>query len=85
MLALLLRLQAICDLPATLLAELLQHVPLKERLSACALVCRAFASAATLATTHLKDLLLPLENVAAIESWAEQHAGQLVSLEIGLK
>jgi hypothetical protein len=78
----LLYLQAICDLPATLLAEVLKHVSLKERMSACALVCRAFASAATVATTHL-ELLLPLENVEAFESWAWQHAGQLVSLEIG--
>jgi hypothetical protein len=76
--------QAICDLPVTLLAEMLKHVPLKERLSACALVCPAFASAAALSTTHL-EILLPLQNVASFESWTQHHAEQCVSLKIGPK
>ena len=69
-------------LPEALTAQVLQHVPQQQRLQQCALVCKAWASAATLATTHVEQKYKPAQTIPAIESWLRQHAAQLESLQL---
>jgi hypothetical protein len=74
-------LTTLSDLPAPLTAQVLSHVPQQQRLTKCALVCRAWASAATLSTIHvecaLTEAILP-----AFQTWLQQHAGQLLTLRV---
>jgi len=64
--------------------NILQRIPLKQRMSSCALVCTAWASAAAAATTTVtlsKHSCTP-EKVAALHSWVCQHAQQLASVQV---
>jgi hypothetical protein len=70
------------DLPAALTAQVLSHVPQAPRLTQCALVCRAWASAATLSTVDVQ-LNLEANTVHAFNCWLQQHAGQLRTLRLG--
>ena len=73
------------SLPEALTARILQHVPQQHRLQQCALACKAWASAATLATVHVElTLQADSQAIPAFESWLEQHAGQLESLQLNL-
>jgi hypothetical protein len=48
---------ACAAMSTTLLAEVLQHVPQQQRLTQCALVSSAWATAAAQATVHLEFLV----------------------------
>jgi hypothetical protein len=69
-------------LPEALTAQILQHVPQQQRLQQCALVCKAWASAAAVATIHVQQQLKPGQATLAFESWLQKYAGQLESLEL---
>jgi hypothetical protein len=69
------------DLSAELAAEVLRHVPQQQRLTQCALVCRTWASAAAVATLHVKCKLTPA-TAPALQAWLQQHAGQLLTLQL---
>jgi hypothetical protein len=47
------------QLPEALVARILQHVPLQQRLASCALVCKAWAPAAAAATNKLSLTVRP--------------------------
>jgi hypothetical protein len=71
-------------LPEALTAQILQHVPQQQRLKQCALVCKAWAAAATEVTVHVEGSLdnMPPGALAALESWLVKHGGQLESLKL---
>ena len=71
-------------LPEALTAQILQHVPQQHRLKQCALVCKAWAAAATEVTVHVERSLdnMPPRALAALESWLVKHGGQLESLKL---
>jgi hypothetical protein len=69
-------------LPEALTAQILQHVPQQQRLQPCALVCKAWASAAALATAHVELKRTRGQTISAFNSWLQQHAGQLESLQL---
>jgi hypothetical protein len=69
-------------LPEALIAEILQHVPQQQRLQQCALVCKAWASAAALATVHVERHLKEGQTFRGFHSWLDKYAGQLVSLQL---
>jgi hypothetical protein len=69
-------------LPEGLTAHILQHVPQQQRLQQCAAVCKAWASAAALATTHVELNRTRGQTISAFDSWLQQHAGQLESLQL---
>lgn len=79
------RLQTEGWLPGPALINVLQRVPVKQRMSSCALVRTAWASAAAAATTTItlsKHSSCTHEKVAALHSWVCQHAQQLVSVQV---
>lgn len=69
------------DLSVALTSQVLRHVPQQQRLTHCALVCRAWASAAAVATIHV-ERELTASTQSAIQDWLQQHAGQLLSLQL---
>jgi hypothetical protein len=69
------------DLDEELTAQILSRVPLSERLTQCALVCRSWASAAALATEHVR-VKLRADTLPAFQSWMQLHAAQLLSLQL---
>jgi hypothetical protein len=64
-----------------LTARILQNVPQQQRLSDCALACKAWATAAAAATVHVEysptGATLP-----AFHAWVNQHAGQIITLQV---
>lgn len=77
--------EQVAVLPVAVVANILQHVPQNQRLSSCALVCSSWATAAAAATTQLRrDTQLPLAKLSALGKWLEQHAKQMVSLDLSL-
>jgi hypothetical protein len=70
------------SLPEALTAQILQHVPQQERLQQCAFVCKAWASAAALATIHVQQKLQEDEARSALEGWLQKHGGHLESLQL---
>jgi hypothetical protein len=73
--------QVMPDVPALVLAKVLELIPTRERLGHCALVCTHWKAAANLATVsigcHLRDYKLP-----ALQSWIGQHATHLISIQV---
>jgi Leucine-rich repeat (LRR) protein len=71
-------------LPEALTAQILQHVPQQQRMKQCALVCKAWAAAATHVTVTVERRLdnMPRHAFAALERWLAQHADQLESLQL---
>lgn len=69
------------ELPVALCAEILRHVPQQDRLGLCALVCRAWASAAIQATVNLEKEV-EKEHLPALQGWLAQHSGQLQTLKL---
>jgi hypothetical protein len=67
--------------PASLWAQILQHVPQQQRLTQAALVCRAWAPAASQATVHV-DQNIDSQAAQAMQSWLAVHADQLLSLKL---
>lgn len=76
--------QLMSNLPATVLPQILQHVPLQQRLRDCAQVCQAWAAAAAMATTNISLADLTAEKLPSLQAWIEQHGQGLVSLELGV-
>jgi hypothetical protein len=74
--------RSVTALPDALTAQILQHVPQQQRLQQCALVCKAWASAAALATAHVEQKFKPDQDISAFEGWLQQHAGQFESLQL---
>jgi hypothetical protein len=76
---------SVASLPEALAARILHHVPQQQRLQQCALACKAWASAATLATVNV-ELTLQADGQAGpvFEGWLQQHAEQLESLQLTL-
>jgi hypothetical protein len=70
-------------LPAALWVEVLQHAHQQQQLGQLALVCKAWALAATQATVHVQRELPP-GSMPALQSWLDAHAGQLLSLKVSL-
>ena len=68
-------------LPQALTAQILQHVPQQQRLSQCALACKAWATAAAAATVHVQ-YTPNYSTITDFNDWLEQHAGQLLSLRV---
>jgi hypothetical protein len=65
-------------------ACILQHVPLKERLTRCALVCRAWAAAAAAAPAVLEVRLQDKKHCQQLQDWVGKHAGVLAGLTVDL-
>ena len=74
----------ISQLPSALLAMVLQHVPLQQRLSHCALVCKAWAAAATAASTHFVHEISE-DRLPSLLPWLRQHGTQLLRLDLSCK
>jgi hypothetical protein len=70
-------------LPEALTAQILQHVPQQQRLQQCALACKAWASAAVLATAHVEQTFQAEgQALPVFESWLQKHAGHIESLQL---
>lgn len=69
------------ELPTVLLAQVLQHLPLQQRLKHAWLVSKAWQAAACAATTELQCSVKP-GTAAALQAWISKHAAQLVSLNL---
>ena len=74
--------QALPELPLAVLAKVLQHVPLQQRMQHCALTCRAWCTAADMATTTINRGCLPSKKLQSLSSWLKQHGKQLSSLGV---
>lgn len=66
---------AAAQLPIAVLARILQRVPQQQRLSACALVCNAWAAAAAAATHSITTEVsrTDLNVVPSFEAWLQHH------------
>lgn len=74
--------QASPFLPSGIIARLvLPHVPPRRRLLLCARVCKEWATEARLATVHINNKCRP-RSKAQLETFLQQHAGQLLTLEL---
>lgn len=80
---------SINHLPAALLAQILQHVPLQQRLRDCAVVCTAWAAAAALATSrirtgfcHSKTASWNHQKQASLEAWLCKHGRGVQQLSV---
>lgn len=71
------------QLPTAVLAQILQCVPLQQRLLGCALVCKAWAAAAVAATSSisLKKSYVP----NSFAAWMKKHGSKVGSLELEIK
>ena len=69
------------ELPVALLAHILQHVPQQQRLTVAALVCKPWATAATLATVSVEHNHTK-QSSEAFQAWLAANGGQLVSLQV---
>jgi hypothetical protein len=70
------------ELPQELWAQVLQHVGYKQRLSACALVCRKLARAAAAATQSLDLFFNSPERHDAFLGWTANHGSSLTHLRL---
>lgn len=69
-------------LPAPVLALILQHVDLHERLGSSALVDTSWAEAANLATDSIEVNSVSADDVPALQSWLTKNSKQLMSLQL---
>jgi len=72
---------AISRLPTTVLSQVLQHVPMEQRLLNCSLVCTQWAAAAAAATTSISEKSLRTAQLPALQ-WIQKHGQVLVSLQL---
>jgi hypothetical protein len=72
--------EVIPQLPDTAVACVLQHVPLQQLLTSCALVCRAWAAAAATFTTEIDVLFKRSNHCVQLQDWLAQHGCVLVAL-----
>jgi len=71
---------SIVELPEDIWKIVLQHVPLKQRLSSCALVCQKFKAAAVAATDSIEATLFEQPAVDKFATYLQQHGSHLTSL-----
>lgn len=70
------------ELPEAALASILELVPQRDRLSSCALVCRAWADAARKATTEVRTDILAANKAAPLQAWLQQYGQHITSVQI---
>jgi len=68
------------DLPEDIWKLVLQQVPLKQRLSSCALVCKKFKAAGVAATDSIEATLINQPAVDNFATYLQQHGRNLTSL-----
>lgn len=68
------------QLPASVLAHVLQFVPLRLRLHTCALVSQQWATAAALATVNPNTESLSDSSAASLQHWLGHHGRHIQSL-----
>jgi hypothetical protein len=72
--------QQLPELPEAAVACILQHVPLRERLTHCALVCRAWAALAAAAPANVDvQGVYGRERCEQLQYWLNKHAGVVVT------
>lgn len=69
------------DLPLPLLIQILQQVPVKQRLSSCSLVCTSWAAAANSATTSIDTRVHP-RNLRLFAKWLQIRGPLLQRLQL---
>jgi len=72
---------AVDSLPLEQLAQVLQHVPLKERLSSCALVHSSWRAAAAEATTEIECSY----NSNSLSAWLRSHCSKVCIISMSIK
>lgn len=70
------------SLPHDVLVMVLEHVPLRERVAACAMVCTAWAAAAAAAPAHLALSLGSVIRWQHAQDWVVLRGQQLTSLSL---
>jgi hypothetical protein len=70
------------DLPEAVLTAILQHVPLRPRLSACTLVSKSWAAAAASTEAEVSEYPADPEECRQMQDWLEARGGQVSSLEL---
>ena len=68
------------QVPDTVLASILQHVPLQQPLTNCAQVCHAWARAAELATTEVHVAVRSQENCQHLQDWLQTFGDGVVNI-----
>jgi len=68
------------DLPEDIWKLVLQHVPMSQRLSSCALVCQKFKAAAVAATDCIEATLFEQPAVDNLTTYLQQHGRHLTRL-----
>lgn len=71
---------AAAQLPHEVLTQILQHIPLGERLGSCGLLSVAWAAAAITATDTIQ--LDELQEPACFAAWLQLHGAQVSSIDI---
>jgi len=71
---------SLSDLPSSFIIMMLQSMSLDDRFT-CALVCKAWAEAATAATRSI-ILSDEMEDLSSLQAWLEKHGGQLEVLQL---
>jgi hypothetical protein len=71
------------DLPEAEVAGILQHIPLQERLTCCALVCSSWAAAAAAAPADV-DVKIDSndERTKQLQNWLGKHGGVVTKLAV---
>ena len=72
--------EVIPQLQDAAVACILQHVPLQQRLSVCAMVCRAWAAAAVTVTTNIDILFKRSNRCVHLQDWLAKRGGVVVAL-----
>jgi len=70
----------ILDVPVALLANILQYVPLHERLGVCTRVCRSFHAAAVEATNNI-SIVSTQERCDDVVQWLQRHGSGVTALK----
>lgn len=73
---------AAAELPDAVLAQILQHIPLWQRLSTCTLVCKAWQAAVTSTTGDVDYKLCCVRERQHLQAWLQQCGEQVVSMEL---
>jgi len=69
------------DLPFVILTSILHHVPLRDRLRVCTLVCRSFQAAAVAATNSISTSYMSTAQGDQLLEWLQRHGLGLTALE----
>jgi hypothetical protein len=72
--------QQLPDLPEAAVACILKHVPLRRRLSRCALVCRAWAAVAVTVPALVDIEIKSSNHCEQLQEWLGKHGGVVVEL-----